>query len=220
MTSTSGCILDTMQTMRRTPPLKIQKERVADFFTKYVDGWLLGDIRYCAQQEKNLSFTVATLVLNAIDFFAGLYEGRDSTAKAFSLFLHKYIPSYVAIDAEVKMYATFRCGLVHQYFPKCHHGITWNAPAEHLRKVDGCYKLNAQSLVTDLEQAIAAYKSDLDRDESLQVKFAQRMRSVVSADDFAWLLLGDGNTADSSTLDVFRCLFPEPEVLVTKPLKD
>ncbi|HXM23130.1 MAG TPA: hypothetical protein VN948_17870 [Terriglobales bacterium] len=199
-----------MQTMRRSPPLKIQKERVADFFTKYIDGWLLGDIRYCAQQEKNLSFTVATLVLNAIDFFASLYEGKDGRGEAFSLFLHKYMPSYVAIDAEIKMYKTFRCGLVHQYFPKYHHGITWNAPAEHLKKVDGRYKLNAQSLATDLEQAIAAYKSGLDRDDSLQVKFALRMQSVVSADDSDGLLFGDGNAGHSATVEVFQDLFSEP----------
>ena len=186
------------------------KERVAGFFTKYVDGWLLGDIRYCSPQEKNLSFTVATLVLNAVDFFASLYEGKDGKGEAFSLFLSKYMPSYVAIDADIKMYKTLRCGLVHQYFPKEHHGITWNAPAEHLKKVGGCYKLNAQSLATDLEQAIAAYKSDLDRNESLQVKFARRMRSVISADDFDGLLFGDGNAGHSATVEVFHNLFSEP----------
>jgi hypothetical protein len=157
--------------------MTISRERITEFFARYVDGWLLSDIRYCADQEKNMSFTVATLVLNAVDFLGSLCAGKRASRTAFEQFLQKYMPTYQNVD----LYKTYRCGLVHQYFPKDQHGIVWNKPGVHLINVDGRHVLNAQSLVADLEKAIAAYKTDLNHMDSLQRNFAKRIPYIVSA---------------------------------------
>ena len=100
--------------------------------------------------------------------------------------------AYVGKDPDVELYRTFRCGLVHQSFPKDHCGITWHESAKHLQNIDGCYQLYAQSLVVDLEKAITAYKADLGIDKVLQVKFEKRMREIGAWDS---LQIGGGDVS-------------------------
>ena len=208
--------------MKPSPNQAISDQRLAVFFTKYIDGWLLHDIRFCAEQKENLSFAVATLVFNAIDFLGGLCAGRDSDRNTFRLFLEKYLASYVSLNPEIDIYDSYRCGLVHEYFPKDQHGIVWNASDHHLKQRAGHYTLDAQSLVMDLEGAIAAYKADLDRDRQLQDNFMKRMNTILPPEPpkDSTLTLGNADVGRSDSMEIRGYLFGEGSVLLTEPPKD
>jgi hypothetical protein len=203
-----------MPTMRRSPLLLIPKERVETFFATYIHGWLLHDIRFCAGQQENLSFAVATLALNAIDFVGSLYAGKNASSHAFTEFLNKYMPEYS--DFDPRFYDSYRCGLVHQYFPKACGGIVWNIPEEHLKQNDGRLTVNAQSLAKDVERAIADYKHDLESDKELQRRFSEQMNRIVpnvgtSPDT---LMLGDAGVGRSDSEQVRHSLFGSDVVFI------
>jgi len=152
---------------------------IESFFRDFVEGWMLGDIRYCCAQEKSLAFTVATMVFTGVDFFGGLLQGRDSSKSSFTEFAKKYFRGeYEAIAAD--LFEVFRNGLVHQYFPKQQGAISWAEDAPHLTKTQGTYSLNAKKLAKDFEAAIDRYKQELLIDPRLQDNFITRLRSISS----------------------------------------
>ena len=186
---------------RKPKTFLVPQERISDFFSEYVTGWLLGDLQHCARQEKNLSFTVACLALNAVDFFGGLYTGRGSSGNSFRQFAHRYMPGYETIDSEISLYNSYRCGLVHEYFPKRQHSVVWNRPHEHLVKANGRWSLNAQSLALDVETAITEYRADLRDDPKLHKNFSDRLITLLG---FAGVMqFVDGDAGRSDTVQVF-----------------
>src|SRR5436309_13525948 len=111
--------------------MKENANKIERFFREYVNGWLLGDIQLCCAQEKPLPFLVSITVFCGIDFLAGLLEGKDSGGTGFTHFIEQFFgPEYGRFAKE--LWKDFRCGLVHEYFPKRQGEVTWGDPTKHL----------------------------------------------------------------------------------------
>lgn len=157
-------------------------EVIEPFFSDFVEGWMLGDIRYCCAQEKSLAFTVATMVFTGIDFFGGLLTGGKSNRPGFVQFVKDYFAGEYAAKAE-DLYKVFRDGLVHQYFPKQQGAIGWSESSPHLTKVLGRYNLNARRLAKDFEGAVARYRQQLGVKPQLRANFMKRLEIISAPPD-------------------------------------
>jgi len=158
------------------------KRYVESFFANYVSPWLIGDIDYCCSQDKSLAFTVATMVFTGTDFFGGLLAGCESTRDHFVDFVRRYWPNEYKGQAEM-LYKYFRCGLVHQYFPKQAAAIGWSDEhqAKHLHEVSGYWFLHAKILARDFREAVRRYKDDLLNNSELRDNFIRRLSQTIPA---------------------------------------
>lgn len=159
-------------------------EQIRDFFSRFVAGWLIKDLDFCASQQEDLSFTVAVVAFSGIECLGSLLAETTKTDERFRAFVTRYFPKEYS-KSGFDFYDIYRCGLVHQYFPKKSATITWGTSAEHLVTKNGCHYLNAQALVEDLKLAIDKYRNDLLNDADLRMKFKKRLNEIAPRADAA-----------------------------------
>lgn len=112
----------------------IDKNFVLDYFQEYIFGFMFNDIENCIKAKAN--FAVATLLMAYTEKIGSLTSGHlglsghsekdfDECLKYFEFqgkpdyykdFKIKYEEN--GKENEIGIYKAFRCGLIHQYFPK------------------------------------------------------------------------------------------------------
>jgi hypothetical protein len=152
----------------------VEQSWIERFFDEYIEGWMLKDLRYCANvKDENLSFVVANSVFDAMDFLSRCWAPRSP--HRFEDFLGAFFkPGY----KDKELWKNYRCGLNHEYFPRRANAVTWNRPEIHLKLENGRLCLNAQDLVSDLEEAVTRYREALRNDETLRVNFEIRAKEL------------------------------------------
>lgn len=112
----------------------IDKNFILDYFNEYIFGFIFHDIENCIKAKAN--FAVATLLMAYTEKIGSLINGNlglsNHSQEDFNKFLEYFEFNrdqnyYNKFDIEFKeneikksmnIYIAFRCGLIHQYFPK------------------------------------------------------------------------------------------------------
>ena len=109
--------------------------QIIDYFHQFIFGFIYHDIERCIEAKAN--YVVALALLSCTEFIGGLISGnlglKNKSKDNFDEAL-KYFPGgYKDIDSELTveyvnedgvaqidngLYSLFRCGVVHEYFPK------------------------------------------------------------------------------------------------------
>lgn len=158
--------------------LQLAKPLIDEHLDRLID-WSVGDIRKCCRLNEDGSCDengslVGAFILwcCAIEYLGGLYTGlteAGNTRARFKEFIQKYMPNYDARKVE-----DLRWSLSHYYSP--HHFVLYhegnfekNGPI-HLTQTARGIMLHLGWAIRDLEQAAAAFRSDVEASEEQQVK--------------------------------------------------
>lgn len=116
--------------------MNIDKKTIKDFHKNYIEGFMFNDINHCIEVGAN--FGVATLLLSYTENIGALinghlglknhshddfnkmleffdFQGDEDYYKNFRVKFKKDISSD---EEELDIYTVFRCGFIHEYFPK------------------------------------------------------------------------------------------------------
>ena len=130
--------------------MTIDKNFILDYFQQYIFGFIFSDVENCIKARAN--FSVACLLMSYTEHIGALIQGNlGISGKSKSDFNHfleymnfqdnnNYYKDFKikfkddqGKEKEVGIYEAFRCGLIHEYFPKV-KSIIHNNPD----RVDHC----------------------------------------------------------------------------------
>ncbi len=114
----------------------IDKNFILDYFKEYIFGFMYNDIENCIKAKAN--FAVATLLMAYSEKIGALISGNlgksGSSKSDFNLFLEylefngnknhykdfkiEYREESIKPIKTIHIYEAFRCGFIHEYFPK------------------------------------------------------------------------------------------------------
>jgi len=158
--------------------LQLAKPFIDEHLDRLID-WSVGDIRKCCHLnqdgscDENGSLVGAYILwCCAIEYLGGLYTGltgAGNTRARFKEFIQKYMPSYDAQKVE-----DLRWSLSHYYSPHhfvlYHEGNLQKNRDIHLSETPRGILLHLGCAIEDLENAADAFRSDVEQDQTLQVK--------------------------------------------------
>src|SRR3989338_8489128 len=157
-------------------------KEIKDFFDRYVLGWMYSDVGICEKHGAN--FGGVALICTYIDFMGKLYLGIESDSQSkerFVRFLEDFFDKKYKPFSEF-IYSDYRCGLLHQFFPRKGAGITRGEEnrAYHLviDKENGLIPINLTVFFEDFKKAVDVYYKKLMEDEQLQVNFNKVYQSM------------------------------------------
>ena len=178
-------------------------EEIKDFFRLYVFGWMYSDVGICEQY--GASFGGVALICAYIDFMGKLYLGitEDRYAKkGFVDFIDEFFDNKYKQFSKF-IYSDYRCGLLHQFFPKRGAGVTrGEANREYhliIDKENGLIPINLTVFFEDFKKALNIYYKKLLEDSRLQDNFNkvyQSMKNEVSK-NYLELLVDNKDSADT-----------------------
>lgn len=132
---------------------------------------MLKDIQSCVDNSAN--FAATNLICCGIDFF-GRVCCSSKPKKRFQKFVKSYFDQKYG-DYCLFLYEVYRCGLVHQYFPKARAAIAGcNQDANcHLKLTDQGrrFTIHIKCFFDDFKKAIEGYQKDLETNPALQRRF-------------------------------------------------
>lgn len=155
---------------------------IEEFFKKYIHRWMLNDIKVCV--DNNANFGAVTLICCYIDFLGKLYTGNDNSGFRFKKFINDYFNDKYSDYSEF-IYETFRCGMVHSFFPLKEGGIIggYGRKDEHLELFnnggEGSILINKDILFDDFKEAISNYYKNLKKDPKLQKIFLDTLEGIL-----------------------------------------
>ena len=115
----------------------------------------LGDIKRASSGGSKLgAFILSSCLLDAI---AGFYRGKDTSRDDYNNFVIRYLDGY---DGN-KLYKDLRCKLVHGYSEGGSYLFVDAKPELHLKMYGAKTIINLENFVSDIENALVLYCSQL-----------------------------------------------------------
>jgi len=116
--------------------------------------------------NNQLEFTIAEFILCScfIDQVSGFRYNNDKVGKRYRQFIKDYLPNY---DPD-NLYNDLRNKLVHNYSVGGYYGLTRRSPQLHLKKVKNIIFLNLETFISDLEDALRKFASELKNDKTIR----------------------------------------------------
>ena len=148
---------------------------IEDFFKRYVFGWMYSDAGICEKHGAN--FGGVALICAYIDFMGKLYlgiGGDGQIKERFVKFTNDFFGEKYRPFSEF-IYSDYRCGLLHQFFPKKGAGVMRGEEnKEHHLKIDReneIIPINLTVFFEDFRDAVRKYYEKLKEDKCLQDNF-------------------------------------------------
>lgn len=178
----------------------IDKNSVLDYFTNYIHGFMFNDIENSINAKAN--FAVATLLLSYTENIGSLISGhlglKNHSYKDFNKMIEyfdfngdtnyyknfkiEYRADKSSPIEELDIYTAFRCGFIHEYFPKLPCMVQNNQPVDYCLDSEAGIHWYDDSGVIRLRFHNNAYYRDLKKavDKIFRQIFIQNDPSITS----------------------------------------
>lgn len=158
------------------------EQEIKDFFDRYVFGWMYSDVEICEKHGAN--FGGVALICAYIDFMGKLYlgiEGDGQIRERFVGFIDDFFDNKYKRFSKF-IYSDYRCGLLHQFFPRKGAGITRGEENREyhlvIDKENSLIPVNLTVFFEDFKKAVDVYFKKLTEDEQLQKNFSKVYQSM------------------------------------------
>ena len=158
----------------------LQIKNIDDFFKFIVNDWMVYDISVCERKDNHANIATVVLLCCYTEFLGSLItgKGRGNERNNLYAFCESYLgrinPKYD--NFKCKLYEDFRCGLVHQYFPKKGTGIVKDDDSRHFVLDQDILYVNITKYYEDFKKAILTLREDVIKKQAMKRICLKRLK--------------------------------------------